>query len=184
LSGGWGGTPGREISHATTHVTRVDSRGPEGGHTDPPAVDGGAIGRLLAEVRASLVRLEPVEVAEALRRGAFLIDTRPVEQRGRDGEIPGAVVVDRNVLEWRLDPTSPDRLWFVTGPDHHLIVICNEGYSSSLAAGMLVRLGLHRATDVIGGFQAWRAAGLPVVPVPSPLDEAGAVPDPKHSAGA
>ena len=99
-----------------------------------------------------------------MERGALLIDTRPVEQRIEGGEIPGAVVVGRNVLEWRLDPTSPDRIAQITDADQHVIVICNEGFSSSLAAAALQRLGLRRATDVVGGFQAWVAAGLPTRP--------------------
>lgn len=86
-----------------------------------------------------------------------------MEQRARDGEIPGALVIDRNVLEWRLDPTSPHRVPEVTGPEQEVIVVCNEGYSSSLAAATLRRLGMARATDLAGGFQAWAAAGLPVV---------------------
>lgn len=119
---------------------------------------------LLASERRSLVRLSPAEAAAAARDGALLVDTRPIEQRSRDGEIPGALVVDRNVLEWRLDPTSPHRLDAMASPDQAVILVCDEGYSSSLAAATLQRLGLRRATDVAGGFQAWRAAGLPVVP--------------------
>ena len=87
--------------------------------------------------------------------GALVIDTRPVEQRERDGTLPGALVVDRNVLEWRLDPTSAHRLPAITGLDQRIIVVCNEGYSSSLAAATLLDLGLHRATDLAGGYQAW-----------------------------
>ena len=87
--------------------------------------------------------------------GALVVDTRPVAQRERDGELPGAVVVDRNVLEWRLDPTSPDRIPEATDVGRRVIVVCNEGYSSSLAAATLQQLGLHRATDLAGGYQAW-----------------------------
>jgi rhodanese-related sulfurtransferase len=123
-----------------------------------------AIDRLLDEARGSLRRLEPEEVPGAMRAGALLIDTRPVDQRRRDGEIPGAIVVDRNVLEWRLDPTSASRIPEITGRDQRIIVICNEGFSSSLAAATLQRLGLHNATDVIGGFVAWTGHGLPVTP--------------------
>jgi rhodanese-related sulfurtransferase len=111
---------------------------------------------LLAESRARLarVRAEDLEAEQAL--GALVIDTRPVEQRARDGELPGAIVIDRNVLEWRLDPASPHRIPEVAGYDIRVIVVCNEGYSSSLAAFTLQRLGLHRATDLTGGYQAWR----------------------------
>jgi rhodanese-related sulfurtransferase len=93
--------------------------------------------------------------------GALLVDTRPVAQREADGEVPGALVVERNVLEWRLDPASAARLPEATGHDVEVIVLCNEGYASSLAADSLRTLGLHRATDVVGGYQAWAAAGLP-----------------------
>lgn len=99
-----------------------------------------------------------------MRGGALLVDTRPVDQRQRDGTIPGAIVVDRNVLELRLDPTSPDHIPEVTDRDQAVIAICSQGYSSSLAAATLQQMGLRRASDVIGGFEAWAAAGLPVVP--------------------
>ncbi len=93
--------------------------------------------------------------------GALVVDIRPIEQRQRDGDLPGAVVVDRNVLEWRLDPTSPHRIPEAGDPLRRVIVVCNEGYASSLAADTLRRLGLERATDLAGGFQAWRAAAAP-----------------------
>lgn len=120
------------------------------------------IDRLLAQERQGLARVDAHRAAELAGDGALLVDTRPVEQRRRDGEIPGAVVVDRNVLEWRLDPTSPHRIAEVTGAEQTIILVCNEGYASSLAAATLQRLGLGNATDLDGGFQAWRAAGLPV----------------------
>lgn len=87
-----------------------------------------------------------------------MVDIRPLEQRQRDGELPGALVIDRNVLEWRLDPTSAHRLPEVSGPDQRVIIVCDEGYSSSLAAATLRQLGLHEATDVVGGYQALAAA--------------------------
>jgi len=120
------------------------------------------VDELLAEARRGLHRLDPVAAHRAMQHGALLVDTRPVEQRRRDGEVPGALVIDRNVLEWRLDPASPHRVAEATGHDLQVIVLCNQGYSSSLAAATLQRLGLHRATDVAGGFEAWSAAGLPV----------------------
>jgi rhodanese-related sulfurtransferase len=89
-----------------------------------------------------------------LARGALVVDIRPVEQRDRDGAIAGAVVIDRNVLEWRLDPTSPDRVPEATGFDREIVIVCNEGCASTLAAAALQALGLHRATDLDGGFQA------------------------------
>jgi rhodanese-related sulfurtransferase len=123
--------------------------------TDP---DGSAISRVLEESRRGLERVEPHELEAVVAAGALVVDIRPVEQRVRDGELPGAVVVDRNVLEWRLDPTSPDRLPFADDPDRRVVIVCNEGYSSSLAAHTLQRLGLRNATDLCGGFQAWAAA--------------------------
>ena len=115
---------------------------------------------LLDRARRQLVRVEPEQAATELAQGALLVDIRPAEQRA-EGEIPGATVIDRNVLEWRLDPSSKWRIPEVTGHEMRLIVICNEGFSSSLVAAELHELGLVNATDVIGGFQAWRAAGLP-----------------------
>lgn len=122
------------------------------------------IDELLASVRDRIGRVHPAEVPARVTAGALLVDTRPEEQRRRDGAVPGAVVIDRNVLEWRLDPASPDRIPQVTGYDLEVVVLCNQGYSSSLVADTLRALGLTRAVDVIGGFEAWVAAGLPTVP--------------------
>lgn len=120
------------------------------------------IERELARVRAGLDRLDPIEL-RTLGPAALVVDIRPEAHRRREGTIPGAVVVERNELEWRLDPTSPDRLPDVEHRlDRVVVVVCNEGYASSLAAASLRSLGLHRATDLIGGFRAWRRAGLPV----------------------
>ena len=117
---------------------------------------------LLERARARLDRVT-AEVARAeTLAGAVLVDTRPAALRAADGEIPGAVIVERNNLEWRLDPTSPWRIPQIEHADQRVIVVCDEGYASSLAAVSLQDLGLERATDLIGGFQAWRAAGLPV----------------------
>ena len=116
------------------------------------------IDELVARIRAVLVRVAPEDLADEVRAGALVIDVRPADQRARDGAMPGAIVVDRNVLEWRLDPASPHRLAEVTGHDQRIIVVCNEGYSSSLAAATLHDLGLRRATDLIGGYQGWRIA--------------------------
>lgn len=119
------------------------------------------IDQILAEARARLRRLEPEEAHLAYRRGAPLVDIRPAAQRAANGEIPGALVVERNVLEWRFDPRSAARLPIASRYDLQVIVFCQEGYTSSLAAAALQDLGLHRATDVAGGFAAWRLAGLP-----------------------
>jgi rhodanese-related sulfurtransferase len=119
------------------------------------------IDELLDRARQQLVRVEPQQAAAELAQGVLLVDIRPADQRGDGGEIPGATVIDRNVLEWRLAPDSQWRIAAVAGPDTRVIVLCNEGFSSSLAAANLKELGLVNATDVIGGFQAWKAAGLP-----------------------
>ncbi|MGG8406281.1 rhodanese-like domain-containing protein [Streptomyces sp. 12297] len=121
------------------------------------------IDELLERVRAGYARVEAGEAHRAREAGALLVDIRYQALRERDGLIPGALVVERNELEWRLDPQGSHRAAEATGHDLQVIVICNEGYASSLAAASLHRLGLHRATDLVGGFQAWKAAGLPVV---------------------
>jgi len=120
--------------------------------------------QLLAEARRGLERLGPAEAASAIGAGAVLVDVRSESQRERDGVVPGSVFFPRNVLEWRCDPASSFRDERVSDPARQLIVMCNEGYQSSLAAANLKRLGLDRATDLDGGFQAWKAAGLPVSP--------------------
>jgi rhodanese-related sulfurtransferase len=119
--------------------------------THPVAIDA-----LLEAARKGLDRVQPADLNSEMAAGAVVVDTRPSEQRHRDGELPGALVIDRNVLEWRLDPTSPHHIPEVTDPRCRIIVVCNEGYSSSLAAATLRKLGLGRATDLVGGFQAWR----------------------------
>jgi rhodanese-related sulfurtransferase len=117
---------------------------------------------LLEQARAGLRRLTPHETVEAVRGGALLVDTRTETQRREQGELPGAIVVDRTVLEWRLDPASDWRIPEATGYDREVVVVCWQGYSSSLAAAGLQTLGLRRATDMIGGVQAWQEAGLPM----------------------
>lgn len=120
------------------------------------------IDQLLVQARAELERVDPEQAAAAIRRGAALIDIRSARQRARDGVVPGSIYVERNVLEWRCDPSSPWRNPDLAQPERELIVMCDEGYQSSLAAVALKQLGLSRATDLIGGFQAWRSAGLPI----------------------
>ncbi|MET9293559.1 rhodanese-like domain-containing protein [Streptomyces sp. NPDC003077] len=117
---------------------------------------------LLERARAGLRRVAPAEAAALQAGGGLLVDIRYAALRERDGTIPGALIVERNELEWRLDPTGAHRVPQATGRDLDVVVVCNEGYASSLAAVSLRQLGLHRATDLIGGFQAWRTAGLPV----------------------
>jgi rhodanese-related sulfurtransferase len=121
---------------------------------------------LLAEARRGLGRLEPLEAASAISAGAVLVDIRSELQRERDGVVPGSVFFPRNVLEWRCDPASPARDERVSDTGRRLIVMCDDGYQSSLAAANLKRLGFARATDLAGGFQAWRAAGLDVSAAP------------------
>jgi rhodanese-related sulfurtransferase/predicted metal-dependent enzyme (double-stranded beta helix superfamily) len=123
-----------------------------------------SIEQVLSAARARLQRLSPDEAYEAMvKTGAILVDIRAEGQRAIEGSIAGALVVERNVLEWRFDPASSARLPVATDHDLQVIVFCSEGYTSSLAAIALQDLGLRRATDMIGGFQAWRAMGLPIV---------------------
>ncbi len=116
-----------------------------------------AIDDLIELTRAGLDRVQPAALAGELEAGALLVDTRPIEQRRRDGRLTGAVVIDRNVLEWRLDPTCPHHIPEMTDAGRRVIIVCNEGYSSSLAAATLRTIGLSRATDLVGGFQALAA---------------------------
>ena len=119
------------------------------------------IEEVLAAARGRLCRLTPRQAFSEFSCGAVLVDIRPQAQRAREGGIPGAVIVERNVLEWRFDPASDARLPWVSGYDQRVIVFCSEGYTSSLAAAALQELGLARATDIIGGFVAWAEDGLP-----------------------
>jgi rhodanese-related sulfurtransferase len=121
------------------------------------------IGGLLEAARARLERLEPSAALAALDEGALLIDTRCAELRRDSGVIPGSVHIPLSVLYWRLDPTSESADPGLADPERRVVLICAHGYSSSLAAATLVELGYARATDVVGGFEAWAAAGLPVV---------------------
>lgn len=114
------------------------------------------IDRLLARQRAELDRVDPADLPAELAAGALLVDIRPDADRQAEGELPGAVVVERIHLEWRLDPTSDHRLPEAS-PDRRVIVVCNDGYASSLAAGVLRDLGVPRATDLTGGYRAWRS---------------------------
>jgi rhodanese-related sulfurtransferase len=123
-----------------------------------------SIEEILAEARARLDRVTPKEAFGEQEAGAFLVDIRPAWQRAEQGEIPGSTVIERNHLEWRLDPGSDARLPWVSGYDHRVIVFCVEGYTSSLAAAALQDLGLSRATDIDGGYRAWVADGLPSAP--------------------
>jgi rhodanese-related sulfurtransferase len=114
-----------------------------------------SIEEILAEARAKLDRVDPAHLASEHANGALVIDIRSTEQRSRDGALPWAVVIDRNVLEWRLDPACPHHITDAADYDTRIVIVCNEGYQSSLAAAQLRSIGLHRATDLIGGFQAW-----------------------------
>lgn len=121
------------------------------------------IEELLTEARAGLERLSPEQTLAAMQRGdAVVVDIREEERRARDGRVPGAIAIGRNVLEWRAAPESNWRDERLSAGDRRVVLMCNEGYQSSLAAATLQRLGLSDATDIDGGFEAWRAAGLPM----------------------
>ena len=142
-------------------------------YDDSPPRPARTVAQLLAQARAGLQRLAPHQVPPVLRGGGLLVDIRPAAQRVVEGEVPGALVVERNVLEWRFDPSSgaclPEASYAL-----QVVVLCSEGYTSSLAAAALQRLGVQRSTDVVGGFRAWRAAGLPTVAGPTAADSRGA----------
>jgi rhodanese-related sulfurtransferase len=134
------------------------------------------LAELLAEAAERIERLEPADAAAALREGAVLVDIRAAEDRERDGIVPGSLHVPRTVLEWRLDPDGDWRTPHVRGLDERVVLICDHGCSSALAAATLVDLGYARAGDVIGGFVAWRDAGLPVSPAPAHRRAPGELP--------
>jgi rhodanese-related sulfurtransferase len=142
---------------SVTISTVMDGTGTGGTGTGRRSID-----QVLAEARSRLRRLDPHQAAAEIRRGALLVDIRPQAQRAAEGEVPGALVVERNVLEWRFDPASGSRLPLAGSYDLRMIIMCSEGYTSSLAAASLQDLGLANATDLAGGFCAWAAAGLPV----------------------
>lgn len=125
-------------------------------------LESAGVDHLLARARRGSDRVAPAAVPGRMRAGALLVDTRTDSQRAEQGELPGALVIDRTVLEWRLDPLGDSRVPEASGFDLEVIVVCRQGFSSSLAAQSLRRLGLSRATDMIGGVEAWIAAGLPL----------------------
>jgi rhodanese-related sulfurtransferase/quercetin dioxygenase-like cupin family protein len=146
--------------HRNIHKQEPEAR------TGAPSID-----EMLAAARARLQRLAPKDAYEAVAKSkAVLVDIRPASQRALEGCIPGAVVVERNVLEWRFDPTASSRLPVAIGHDLQVIVFCSEGYTSSLAAAALQELGLWRATDIVGGVKAWREEGLPIASSIADLD--------------
>ncbi|MGO8885984.1 MAG: rhodanese-like domain-containing protein [Streptosporangiaceae bacterium] len=144
------------LAHATASAAALT--------TDALPVGAPGIDELLTESRGGLSRLRPEAALAAVTDGAVLVDIRPLEQRIVEGEVPGAIIIGRNVLEWRLDPRSDARIPALARPDSRIIVMCSEGYASTLAASMLRRIGLLEATDLEGGFTAWKAAGLPTQP--------------------
>jgi rhodanese-related sulfurtransferase len=147
------------LANATASAARLTSDELPAG---APGID-----ELLTEARSGLRRLRPEAAFAALTDGAVLVDIRPLEQRIVEGEVPGAIIIGRNVLEWRLDPRSEAKIPALARTDQQIIVMCSEGYASTLAAASLRRIGLAEATDLDGGFQAWRAAGLPSRPAQS-----------------
>ena len=118
------------------------------------------IDRVLEAARERLQRMPAADVPDALRRGAVLVDIRPQAQRDREGDVPAALVIERNVLEWRCDPTSDAKIPEAVDDDVEWVVLCSEGYTSSLAAASLIDLGLHKSTDVVGGYHALKADGV------------------------
>lgn len=133
----------------------------------------------LTAARSRLRRLHPHEVPAALVGGAVLVDIRPAAQRAFEGQLPGALVIERNVLEWRCDPTSDARLPQAAGDDVEWVILCSQGYTSSLAAAALQDLGLHRATDVVGGYQSLVAGGYATIVARLTADSPGS---PGHAA--
>jgi rhodanese-related sulfurtransferase len=125
----------------------------------------GAVDEVLAACRARITRVRPADARRLQAAGGLLVDIRPIEQRRRFGEVPGALVIDRNVLEWRLDPTGAHRHPEAGPPGRPVVVFCQEGFASSLAADSLRLLGVRAVSDLEGGFGAWAAAGLPVTPI-------------------
>ncbi len=150
------GGSGTALAAASASAARLTS---DSLPADAPSVD-----ELLSEARSGLPRLRPEAAFAVLTEGAALVDIRPLEQRIAEGEVPGAIIIGRNVLEWRLDPRSQARIPALARADAQIIVMCSEGYASTLAAASLRRIGLREATDLDGGFQAWKAAGLPTRP--------------------
>jgi len=130
----------------------------------------GAVDAVLAEVRSRIRRVGPRDAADIVRDGGLLVDIRPSEQRVAEGEIPGSLIIDRNVLEWRLDPSGPFRHPGAGAPERAVVVFCQDGYASSFATESLVRLGLERVSDLSGGFTEWKAIGFPVCPARSSAD--------------
>jgi rhodanese-related sulfurtransferase len=150
------GGPDTAVANASASAARLTSDSlPDGA----PGID-----ELLAEARSGLRRLRPEAAFAALTDGAVLVDIRPLEQRIVEGEVPGAIIISRNVLEWRFDPRSEARIPALARPDTRVIVMCSQGYASSFAATSLRRIGLAEATDLDGGFQGWQSAGLPTRP--------------------
>jgi rhodanese-related sulfurtransferase len=140
----------------------------------PPGSRG--VDEILVAARTRLRRLDPEQAHLAYRGGALLVDIRPAGQRAAHGTVPGALAVERNVLEWRFDPRCPARLPQAVDYDVPVVVLCQEGYTSSLAAATLQEIGLRRATDVVGGFAAWRIAGLPTLGPTPPHRPSSAAP--------
>jgi rhodanese-related sulfurtransferase len=149
----------------------VGLRGP----ADSPGNHGRPVEELLQAARQRLRRLAPAEAYDAVRGGAILVDIRPQAQRLAEGCVPGSLHVERNVLEWRFDPRSDARLPQATGYDLHLIIMCSQGYAPTLAAASLQDLGLRHATDLTGGFIAWRKPGCQLSSVRTGRDHAGVI---------
>lgn len=155
--------------HGLRAVETVRSDAPDGRGWErlrQPATRHLSIDDVLADARNQIERVTPLEAVRLIEAGAALIDIRPSEYREAEGEVPGAYVIERNVLEWRLDPLNEARIREIADYDKSIIIMCNEGYASSLAAADLRRLGHRQVADLEGGFRRWKASGLPFRPVP------------------
>ena len=123
--------------------------------------------QLVERARTQIERFTPARAFQSVREGALLIDIRPIQQRREHGIVPQALCIERNVLEWRLDPSGAYRIPEATGHDRAVLILCQQGYASSLAAASLKAMGYQTTGDVIGGFDAWQSAGLPIAPGPA-----------------
>lgn len=152
----------------TASTSRLAEGAEDREHVGPERGQRSTIGGLLSAARSRIQRFEPAQALAAAYGGATIVDIRDEIDRLHNGIVPGSLHIPRTVLEWRLDPESAWRSPYVPGLLHEIILLCNHGFSSSLAAATLLDLGFRHVGDVIGGFEGWREAGLPVGAAPPP----------------